>query len=97
MMNSHMAVIRPTMIHGNVSIAQFNLRLTDSKRMRARVATAEPSGRCRTQRTGSNGIRTGVNPVATITVFFMILKLRGLGPVAFNYLTWSNCTRLWPF
>ena len=63
-------------------MAQFNLRLSDSKRMRARVATAEPSERCRTHKMGNNGIRTGVNPVATIADFFMILKLRGLGSTA---------------
>lgn len=71
-MNSHMAVIRPTMIHGNVSMAQFNLRLSDSKRIRASVATAEPSEKWRTQRTGSNGIRTDFVPVGVITDFFMI-------------------------
>ena len=43
--------------------------------MRARVATAEPSGRCRTQRTGSNGIRTDFVSVVMIVDFFMMVKI----------------------
>jgi len=61
------------------------------------VANIPPSGVRLIHRIGHRGtVRTFV-PVETIADFFMILKLRGLGPVAFNYLTWSNCTRLWPF
>jgi len=58
--------------------------------MRARVATAEPSGRCRTQRTGSNGIRTDFVPVVMIVDFFMMKQ--GVPPASGYHSTneWEN-------